>query len=59
MPVQAGDFVAIHQPPNDDARLLLSFVYCPATETIHLHEDYERNSVIQPLISLQLDISSE
>ena len=55
MPVQAGDFIAIHQPPDDNARLLLSFVHCPATETIHLHEDYP----IQPLVSLQLDISSE
>ena len=67
MPVQAGDFIAIYQPPDDDARLLLSFVYCPATETIQLEKRDDHNELnsfweehpIQPLISLQLDISSE
>ena len=64
MPVQAGDFIAIHQPHDDNARLLLSFVYCPATETIHLERRDGADSVweehpTQPLVSLQLDISSE
>ena len=29
MPVEAGDFIAIHQPLKNTARFLLSFVSCP------------------------------
>ena len=46
MPVEAGDFIAIHQPPKNTARFLLRFVSFPVPETVHLVDD-EPNSVLE------------
>ena len=58
VPVKAGYFIAIHQPPKETARMLLSFVKLAGLGTIDLEMNHHTADYqLQPLVDLE--ISSE
>ena len=49
LPVEAGDFIAIEQPPEDSARLLLSFVRYAGPEGESFYNRVRMKRYVEPL----------
>ena len=54
VPVKAGYFIAIHQPPKETARMLLSFVKLTGLGTIDLENQESTDDLLQPLVNLEI-----